>query len=468
MVVGQFSQETDLVVIGGGPAGYTAAFRAAELGVQTTIIDSRAGGELGGICLHEGCIPSKTLLGMVETMHSAERSAEMGVSFSKPKVDANAIRAWVSKCVKRLSTALDSLAKKHGVDRVEGLAHFEDSRNLALLDASIPRIRFKRALIATGSVQKAHPELPFDGVHVITPRQAMALERLPKSLLIVGSDYMAAEMAMIFSALGSVVTVALDDARILPELDTDLTRPLHKRLGEIASVHANSRPRLAAVGKRGALIEFAEAGGDAKPQAFECVIVTAGHIGNTRGLQLEKTQAKVSADECVMVNEHMRSDDPRIFAAGDVAGVPMLANKAIAQGRIAAEVIAGRNSVFDARVVPCTIFTDPQVAHCGVLEDQAKREGMEAASLKMPWGASGRAVGMGRGADGMTKIVFDPHSQLVLGLGIVGPHACEMIGEAALAIEMGATLTDLAMTIHPHPTMCEMLADAAKSVREAT
>lgn len=468
MVVGQFTQETDLVVIGGGPAGYTAAFRAAELGVQTTIVDSRKGGALGGVCLHEGCIPSKTLLNMVETMNAASHAGEFGIAFGKPKIDIKAVRAWVDKTVGKLSAGLDSLAKKHGVDRVDGLAHFEDSRNLALIDASIPRIRFKRALIATGTVQKVHPELPFDGTHVLTPREALAFEQVPKSLLIVGNDYMAAELAMIFSALGSIVTVALDGERWLPLVDVDFMRPLQKRLGEIASVHANSRPRLVEVGKKGALIEFPESGGDAKPQAFDCVVVSSGHVGNTRGLQLEKTQAKVDAEGFVIIDATtLRTNDPRVFAAGDVVGGELLADKAIAHGRIAAEVISGRNSVFDARAIPSAIFTDPQLAYVGLMEESAKRQATPCAVLKMPWGASGRAVGMGRAGDGLTKIIYEPESQLVLGVGLVGPHACEMIGEAALAIEMGATLTDLAMTMHPHPTMSEMLADAAKTHREA-
>jgi dihydrolipoamide dehydrogenase len=464
MVVGQFTQETDLVVIGAGPAGYTAAFRAAELGVQTTIVDARKGGELGGVCLHEGCIPSKTLLHMAETMHAAERAREFGIAFGKPKIDLSAVRAWVGKTVKRLAAGLDSLAKKHGVDRVEGLAHFEDSRNLALIDASVPRIRFKRALIATGSVQKVHSEAPFDGARVLTPREALMFEAIPRSLLIIGSDYMTAELAMIFSALGSTVTVALEGERWLPEIDADLVRPLHKRLSEIASVQANSHPRLVEAGKKGALVAFPERGGAAKPQAFECVIVSAGHVGNTRGLQLEKTQAKVDAGEFVVVDATtLRTADPRIFAAGDVVGGDLLADKAIAHGRIAAEIIAGRGSVFDARGIPSAIFTDPQLAWVGLMEESAKRQATACAVLKLPWGASGRAVGMGRGGEGLTKVVYEPESQLVLGVGLVGPHACEMIGEAALALEMGATLTDLAATLHPHPTMSEMIADAAKS-----
>lgn len=467
MVVGEFTQETDLVVIGGGPAGYSAAFRAAQLGVQTTLVDSRKGaagaGSLGGVCLHEGCIPSKTLLHIAETIHLAEHAAQFGVTLGKPKVDPKAVKAWVEKTIKKLSAGLDSLAKKHGVDCVEGRAHFEDSRNLAVLDGSTPRIRFKRAVIATGSVQKAHPELSFDGTHVLTPHEAVSsanLSKVPKAMLIAGSDYLAAELAMIFSALGSIVTLALEHDRILHDLDADLVRPLHKRLGEIATVLPHCRPKLVDAGKKGALVDLMN---EREPALFETVIVSAGHLGNTCGLQLEKTQVKVDGNEFIPVDEHLRTGDPRIFAAGDVVGGTLLADKALGQGRVAAEVIAGKSSVFDARAIPSAIFTDPQVAWCGLMEEDAKRQAVNCAVVKMPWGASGRAVGMGR-ADGMTKIVYDPASQLVLGVGMVGAGACEMIGEASLAIEMGAVLTDLADTLHPHPTISEMLAESARSI----
>jgi dihydrolipoamide dehydrogenase len=455
------------VIIGAGPAGYAAAFRAAELGVPTTIVDARKGGALGGVCLHEGCIPSKTLLHIAETLHQAERAGDMGITFGKPKIELKAVRAWVDKTVKRLSAGLDGLANKHGVDRVEGLAHFEDSRNLAVIDGIVPRIRFKRALVATGSVQKAHAALPFDGTHILTPREAVTmLDEIPRRVLIVGSDYMAGELAMIYSALGSVVTLAIEGDRMLSELDADLVRPLQKRLGEIATIVPNSRPRLDKVGKKGAAVDLMN---EREPALCDRVVVSAGHIGNTRGLQLEKTNARVDANEFIHVDARsMRTDDSRVFAAGDVTGGELLADLALAQGRIAAEVIAGRNSVFDARAVPHAVFTDPQIAWVGLTEERAKRHSVEVSVLRMPWGASGRAVAMGRGGDGLTKIIFDKHSQLVLGVGMVGPHACEMIGEAALAMEMGAVLTDLAETIHPHPTMSEMLGDAAKTHREST
>jgi len=463
MVVGQFSQETDLVVIGGGPAGYIAAFRAAELGVSTVIVDSREDGALGGVCLHDGCIPSKTLLHIAELINQSQRGAEFGITLPKPKVDFAAVRAWKDQTIKKLAAGLEASCKKHGVERITGRAHFEDSRNLGLLDASIPRIRFKRALIATGSHPKMHATIPFDGQFILTASEALAMQDLPKSLLIIGGDYQAMELATIYAALGCAVSLVHEGSQLLPEADPDLVRPLTKQLEKnVVAMHIGTLVRRVEVDKKGAAVAFGESG-SGKPQRFDRVVITAGHIGNTRGLQLEKTQIKIDAEEFIAVDSQMRTANPRIFSAGDVTGAPLLADKAIAQGRVAAEVIAGRDSVFDARCVPVTIFTDPQLAWCGVTETHAKNAGIDHAVSKVPWGASGRAAGMGR-SEGMTKIIYEPGTQLVLGVGLVGTQACEMIAQAALAIEMGATLTDLAQTIHPHPTMSELLSDAARKV----
>lgn len=459
MVVGEFTQETDLVIIGGGPAGYSAAFRAAELGVQTVIVDSRPG--LGGVCLHDGCVPSKTLLHIAETINLGEHASQFGVSFTKPKIDFKAIREWTDKTVSKLATGLETLCKKHGVERIQGQAHFEDSRNVALLDASVPRIRFRRALIATGSAPRVHANVPFDGDRILTPGEALKLEAVPASLLIYGSDYTAAELATVFAALGSAVTIVHNEDRLLPEADADLVRPVAKRLEpKLNALLPGVGIAKADVDGKSVRVTF-QGGGAPKPGRFDRVVVAAGHVGNTRGLQLEKTSVQVNADGFAGIDAHMRTHDARVFAAGDVTGAPLLADKALHQGRIAAEAIAGQASVHDARAIPFAIFTDPQLAWCGVREEDAIAWGESVGVAKIPWGASGRAVGSGR-ADGATKIIFDRQSHIVVGVGMVGWNACEMIGEAALAIEMGATLTDFAMTIHPHPTCSELIADAAR------
>lgn len=459
MVVGEFTQETDVVVIGGGPAGYSCAFRAAELGVKVAIVDPR--GELGGVCLHDGCVPSKTLLHIAEIIHQARQAQSFGVTFGKPKIDEHGVRDWVEKTVHRLAGGLEALAKKHGVERVQGTARFEDGRHLAVRNGSIARIRFRRAVIATGAIARAHPALPLDGESVLTPQQAVHIREVPKALLVLGSDYMAVELATAYAALGSKVTLVDETERVLPQADGDLTRPLMKGLVERLEAVAMQTTVAAVKEDRGGLHVSFEGASAPKPARFDRVIVAIGQEPNSAELSLSKTQVKCDEHGCVRVNEQMRTSDPRIFAVGDVTGAPMLADRALQQGRVCGEVLAGWNSVDDSRTVPFAVFSDPQIAWCGIMEEQARAQGLQHEVARIPWGASGRAVGMGR-HEGVTKIIFDPDTKLVLGVGICGPNSCELISEGALAIEMGAVLTDLASTIHPHPTLSELIADAAR------
>src|SRR6185503_5632062 len=389
MVVGEFTQETDLVVIGGGPAGYTAAFRAAELGVQTVVVDARTGAALGGVCLHEGCIPSKTLLQVAQSIHHAEHAAAYGVKFSSPTVDVAAVKAWRDKTVSKLAAGLEAICKKRGVERIEGRAHFESSRTIALLDGTVPRIRFRRALIATGSQAKVHPDVPFDGKHIVPPGEALRLESVPKRLLVWGNDYQAVETAEIFASLGSDVTLSHPGDRLLPDADIDLVRPLLKRLeSRLKRIVKNSALEDVAVRKAAVHARI-----DGAMAEFDLVAVSNGHVGNTRGLQLEKTGVKVDEHAFVHVDHQLRTDDPRIFAAGDVTGGALLADKAIAHGRAAAEAIAGReHAAFDARTVPVCVFTDPQISWVGLTEAGAEVQATPHEVLKMPWGASGRAA----------------------------------------------------------------------------
>jgi dihydrolipoamide dehydrogenase len=455
MVVGEFTQECDLLVIGGGPAGYSAAFRAAELGVSVAIVDNRPA--LGGVCLHEGCIPSKTLLGVSGTIADAERAASFGVTFGKPTIDLALLRGRCSNAVATLARGLDSLAKKFKVERFTGEAVFEDSKHVAIRGGSVPRVKFRKAIIATGAAPLKHALLPIDGQRVITARDVMRLfaggensTPLPKSMTVIGAGYQAVEVASICAALCGNVTLLTEDEQLLPNADPDLVRPFVRRLKEI----------LADV-RTGATIQSAE-----KFSREECIVVAIGDRPNTTGLGLEHTQARLDADGAIVVDDAMRTSDPRILAVGDVTGAPMLADKALQQGRIAGEVVAGWNSVFDARAVPFTVFTDPQIAWCGLSEQQAAREQIDVKVVKVPWGASGRAVSLGR-SDGMTKLILDPVTKLILGVGLVGANACELIAEACLAVEMGAVAADLAATVHPHPSLSEMLAAAAQQVDEA-
>ncbi|MCI0365108.1 MAG: dihydrolipoyl dehydrogenase [Phycisphaerales bacterium] len=467
MVVGEFTQETDLVVIGGGPGGYSCAFRAAELGVSTVIVDAHPSGALGGVCLHDGCIPSKTLLHIADIINAASLASEMGVSFTKPKFKAEGVREWTTKAIAKLAAGLDSQCRKFGVERIKGRAVFEDSRNLAIRDGDVARLRFKRAVVATGSIAAEHPALPFDQRLVVTPEAAMAVSEIPDSMLVVGSGYIAVELASIYAALGSKVSLVDEGEQWLPGVDADIARPLLRRLGDrLRGMWLKTNVKSAR--KKDGTMEVSFEGDDAAKSArFDRVVVAAGRRPNLGDLHLDRVQVGLNGEGFITVDGHMRTSNPRIFAVGDIAGPPLLADKALAQGRVAAEAIAGKDqgARFDPRAIPIAIFTDPQIAWCGLTEQEAKAEAIPHAAAKIPWGASGRAVGMGRG-EGLTKIIYDPPSQLVLGVGMVGPHACEMISEGALAIEMGATLIDLAATIHPHPTLSELVSDAARQAEK--
>jgi len=460
MVVGEFTQEVELIVIGGGPGGYSAAFRAAELGVETVIVDSEP--SLGGVCLHRGCVPSKTLLHIAEVIHAAKRATQFGVRFSDPAIDTDDVRAWVQKARDTLARGLASQAKKCGVEVLHGRASFEDARRLNVVGGSVPRIRFRRALIATGSTPIEHEQLPFGHARVWTPSEALELPMIPERLLIVGCDYMAVEFATLYSAFGSKVTLVTDSQRILPDVDDDLTRPFLRTLKSmVQELAVETRIDGSALEDDGLTIECAGAN-TLKNTTFDAAIVAIGQSANSESLQLDRTKATVDDRGFIKVDDELRTTDPRLFAVGDVTGGPLLADYALAQGRIAGEVIAGWKAGLDVHAVPVTIFSDPQIAWCGLTERRAKAESIPHEIAKIPWGASGRAVGMGR-TDGMTKIVYDPDAKIVLGVGLVGPHAAEMISEGALAVEMAAELDDIAGTIHPHPTMSELIADAAKA-----
>lgn len=444
MVVGEFTQETELLVIGGGPGGYSAAFRAAELGIQTTIVDPRDA--LGGVCLHTGCVPSKTLLHIADTIRLADRARSFGVAYEARTIDPVQIRGWVQSTVATLARGLEARARQLNIERISGVARFEDEKHVAVSGGSVPRIKFRRAIIATGSHTEAHPDLPFDGARVLSPEDALRMIRVPERLLVIGCGYMAVEVASIFSALGSAVTLASEEAELLSEADGDIVRPLHRELDR----------RLDAI-ELGAPIDLSRA------KDFDQVVVATGQSPNVEDLNL--AAIKVGRDEAgyIVVDEHMRTDESRIFAVGDVTAPPLLASRALAQGRVAAEVVAGRETSFDARVTAHVVFTDPQLAWCGLTEREATSHDIPHTIVKLPWGHSGRAVGMGR-AEGLTKLLFDHDSRIILGVGIAGVGACEMIAEAALAIEMGAELTDIAATIHPHPTVSELLSDIARAV----
>jgi dihydrolipoamide dehydrogenase len=464
MVVGEFTRETNLVVVGGGPGGYTSAFRAAELGVETVIVDPRP--SLGGVCLHEGCVPSKTLLSLADTIAAARAAASQGVTFAEPTIDPRAMHKWVKQSVDTLGSGLASLAKKHGVEHIQGEARFEDGKHIVVHGENSPpqRLKFRRAIIATGAVPIALDQAPFDDNRILSPAAALWFDDVPKRLLIIGGDYHAIELATIYATLGSRVTLVASSAPFLADADADLSRVLMRGLKEsLHRISDNVSISGAKVTRDGVKLSFQ---GDAAPpeQLFDRVIIALGHRANVDRLGLELTKVKRTCDGWIEIDDRLCTSDPRILAVGDVTGPPLLAHRAMHQGRIAAEIVAGWNSSLDARAIPQVVFSNPQLAWTGVTESQAKAANLSHEVRRIPWGASGRAVGMGR-TDGMTKLIVDPDTQLVLGVGIVGAHAAEMIGEAVLAIEMGAVVEDLAAIIHPHPTLCELLGNAATTQR---
>jgi len=461
VVVGDLVEETQLVVIGGGPGGYVAAFRAADLGITTTLVD--AAPLLGGVCLREGCIPSKALLHVAHVIEHAAEVDAFGVSFAPPRIDLDRLRSWKQTVVERLCGGINTLAKKRNVRVIHGQATFEDSRTVRISGDRVMRLRFEHAIIATGSRPQRLPESLIPPETCIDSSGALELEGIPQTLLVVGGGYIGLELGQVYAALGSRVTVIELLDQILPGVDPDLVRPLAARLKKrFAAVHTSATIESVRPGRNGIEVRFTR-GGQQHKETFERVLVSVGRAPDTRELGLENTRVEVDERGFIRVDEQRRTTDKRIFAIGDVAGNPMLAHKASREGIVAAEAIAGQPSVFDPQAIPAVVYTAPEIAWCGLTETQAAERGIEIKVGKFLWGASGRALTMGR-PEGLTKIIADAHTRRVLGVGIVGENAGDLIAEGVLAIEMGAEVDDLALTIHAHPSTSETIMEAAESV----
>ncbi len=461
MVVGELMEESDLVVIGGGPGGYVAAFRAADLGLSTTLIDQSP--LLGGVCLREGCIPSKALLHVAHLMESAAEAGTYGVTYAAPQLDVDKLRAWKQSVVERLCGGINTLAKKRSVRVVNGRARFEDNKTLRIEGGDVARLRFKHAIIATGSRFKTLPEKLIPSAWCLNSTTALNIEKLPKTLLVIGGGYIGLELGQVYASLGSKVTVleALD--RLLTGSDDDLARPLLARLKkQFAAIYTGATLEGAKKEADGIEITFTNAG-QKQSLKFEFVLVSVGRQPNTDNLGLENTKVVVTPQGFIEVDATRRTAEKRIYAIGDVTGNPMLAHKASREGIVAAEAIAGHKTAWDVRAIPAVVYTSPEVAWCGLTEADAKAQGKNIKVGKFMWGASGRAIAMGR-PEGLTKIIADAKTNRVLGCGIVGEHAGDLISEAVLAIEMGATAEDIALSIHPHPSISETLMEAAEGV----
>ncbi len=457
------SVTTQLLVLGAGPGGYPAAFLAADLGVEVTLVDRDP--NPGGVCLYRGCIPSKALLHAAQVVHEARSSAKLGITFGEPSIDFDKLRDWKASVVEKLTTGLGGLTKQRGIRYLQGTARFTGPDRVVVTqaDGGEQEIVFEHAILATGSAPTRLPFLP-DSPHVMDSTGALALEDLPKRLLVLGGGYIGLELGQVYATFGSEVTVAERMPSLLPGVDPDLVKPL-------AKVCASQFKRIlldtsvTAVVERGSglSVSFRDAAGGTGEELFDRVLVSVGRCPVTEGLGLQAAGVEVTPQGFVKIDESRRTTSLRIFAVGDVAGQPMLAHKATHEGRSAVGAIRGGKAVYDPRAIPAVVFTDPEIAWCGLTEDEARKQVRNIRIGLFPWQASGRAATLDR-PDGVTKIVAEAETGLVLGVGVAGHGAGELIGEGVVAIEMGATAEDLALSIHAHPSLSETIMEAAERV----
>jgi dihydrolipoyl dehydrogenase len=450
-----------LTVLGAGPGGYTAAFRAADLGLEVTLVER--GPTLGGVCLNVGCIPSKALLHAARVIEDASEMGAHGIAFSKPAIDAAKLRDWKNKVVRQLTSGLDTLAKQRKVRVVRGTAKFASPNQLEVdRDGTREAVEFDQCIIAAGSEPTVLPGLPNDP-RIIDSTGALELGELPQRMLVIGGGIIGLEMATVYDALGVKVSVVELTKTLIPGCDRDLVKPLEKRISaRYEAIMVGTRVVKMEAGPNGITVHFEGDQAPATQQVYGRVLVAVGRSANGRRLALERAGVEVSERGLVNVDKQQRTNVPHIFAIGDIVGQPMLAHKASHEGKVAAEVAAGQKSFFDARVVPAVAYTDPEVAWVGLTEDDAKARGVPYEKGTFPWAASARSLTLGRG-EGLTKLLFDPTTHRLLGAGIVGVNAGDLIAEAALAVEMGADAADVGLTIHPHPTLSETLAFAAEA-----
>ncbi len=459
-------ERADLLVLGGGPGGYTAAFRAADLGLQVTLVEREPA--LGGVCLLVGCIPSKALLHAARVLEEAAAFAEHGIVFGKPRLDLARLRKWKDGIVARSASALAALARQRGIEVVHGTGRLTGPHELAVESAAGDRrLSFARLIVAVGSRVATIPGIPDDDPRVLDSTGALALADVPQRLLIIGGGIIGLEMATVYGALGSHLTIVELMEDLVPGCDRDLVRPLEKRLRERfgAEIHLATRVQEVRAQAKGLEASF-EGQGAPSSALFDRVLVAVGRRPNGDTIGAEAAGVAVDGKGFLRVDRQQRTNAPHVFAIGDVVGHPMLAHKATHEGRVAAEVCAGLPASFDARVIPSVAYTDPEIAWVGLTESEARAQGVAYEKAAFPWSASGRAATLGR-SDGSTKLLVDPATGRLLGVGVVGPGAGELIAEAALAIEMDSTAADLALTVHPHPTLSETLGLAAE-VHEAT
>jgi dihydrolipoamide dehydrogenase len=450
-----------LVVVGAGPGGYSAAFLAADLGLSVALVDPEL--NPGGVCVYRGCIPSKALLHVSDLLSESRHAKDWGIEFAEPTIDLDKLRAFKNNVVKRLTGGTGQLVKMRKIHYLQGWAEIVDAHHLTvkLSAGGEEQVQFEHALLATGSVPAIPPSLTIDDPRVMDSTAALELPDIPKSLLVVGGGYIGLELGTVYATLGSAVTVVEMTSGLLPGADRDLVDVLAKRVATtMKSVLLETKVVEMKAEAKGIRVKF-EGKADPSEQLFDRVMVCVGRRPNSKIPGLERTQVQLDQRGFIMVDEQRRTHEPSIFAIGDVVGEPMLAHKASHEGRVAVEVMAGENVAFAPRAIPAVVFTDPEIAWAGLTEAQAAKEGRHVTVSKFPWGASGRAITLDR-TDGLTKLIIDPETERLLGVGLVGPGAGELIAEGVLAIEMGANATDLKLTIHPHPTLTETMMESAE------
>jgi dihydrolipoamide dehydrogenase len=451
-----------LAVVGGGPGGYGAAFLAADLGMDVTLIDPEK--NPGGVCLYRGCIPSKALLHISKVVNDAAEAKEWGVTFTKPRFNTKHMRSWKDDVVEKLTGGLGELCRLRKVNHIRGTARFKNGTTLIITkpDGSEDSMSYDKIIIATGSEPAAIPGLAPDSSRIMDSTSALNVVSIPKSLLIVGGGYIGLEMGNVYATLGSKVTVVEMTSGLLPGVDRDLVSVLSKRLkGLFDTIMLDTTVAEMKEQKNGIKVSFEGKGAEKKAGIYDKVLMAVGRRPVSKNLGLENTQVEVDQRGFIKVDETRKTNDPNIYAVGDVAGEPMLAHKATHEGRTAVEAIAGQKAAFEPRAIPAVVFTDPEIAWCGLTQTEAKAQGINVKAVKFPWSASGRALTLGRN-DGLTKLIVDPESERILGAGIAGTGAGELIAELVLAIEMAATVTDVEMSIHPHPTLSETVMESAE------
>lgn len=460
--INESTLHAEVLVLGGGPGGYTTAFRAADLGKQVVLVERHA--VLGGVCLNVGCIPSKALLHIAQIVHEAEEFEHHGVHFEKPTFDIDKIRAWKESVSGALNDGLARLAKQRKVNVIQGIGKFTSSNTLEVqAESGVQTIRFDQAIIAAGSHATKIPTFPNDDPRLWDSTDALALKEIPKKLLIVGGGIIGLEMATVYHALGSEISVVELMDQIIPGCDNDLVTPLYRRIKkQYKNIWLETRVTSIEALKEGLKVSF-EGKGAPDSDLFDVVLVAVGRRPNGKSIGAEQAGVNVDDMGFIAVDKQQRTNAPHIFAIGDIVGNPMLAHKASHEGKIAAEVAAGLKAGFDALTIPAVAYTDPEVAWMGLTENQAKQQGVDYDRAVFPWAASGRSLSLGR-KEGLTKILCEKETGRILGAGIVGPNAGELIAEAVLALEMGADAEDISLSIHAHPTLSETFAFAAEMI----